>query len=111
MLMTKIEVEWTDGEVVIWGKEKQSKSMAGKITQWIQVPMKLARATGTGHEHTTGCVHSMGRVGVMNWDGVKSIVRGGGCIQIDGRLKSIPGGAVRLVGLVNFLAGTAGMES
>ena len=53
----------------------------------------------------------MGRVGVTGWDGVKLIARGGSCVQIDGRLKSIPGGGVHLVGLVKFPAGTAGMES
>ena len=73
--------------------------------------MKLAGETGTEHRHGTGCIHSMGRAGVTGWDKVKLIVKEGGCIWIDRRLKSIPGGGVQLVGLVKFLAGTARIES
>lgn len=77
----------------------------------MQVPMKLAGVTGTGHGHGAEGVHSTGRAGVTGYDKEKLIVRGGGGVRIDRRLKCIPGGGVRLVGLVKFLAGTAGMES
>jgi len=64
----------------------------------MQVPLKLAGATRTGHRDTTGFVHSMGRAGVMGWDAVKSIAGGGRFVRMDGILKSIPGCGVQLVG-------------
>jgi hypothetical protein len=77
----------------------------------MQVPIKLAGATRTGLGHGVEGVHSTGRVGVTGWDKEKLIVRGGSCVWTDGRLISIPGGGVRLVELLKFLAETARMES